>query len=67
LEERTGLPKRSLIKAAIEFKYAAKEDEVARAIGGIFEDVSGYTGSRDWNRFYQEKEIESKTRHCQEK
>lgn len=40
------------LKAAIEFKYAAKEDEVARAISGIFEDVSGYAGSRDWNRFY---------------
>lgn len=40
------------LKAAIEFKYAAKEEEVARAIGGIFEDVSGYSGSRDWNRFY---------------
>jgi hypothetical protein len=40
------------LKAAIEFKYAAKEEEVARAISGIFEDVSGYSGSRDWNRFY---------------
>jgi hypothetical protein len=40
------------LKAAIEFKFAAKEDEVARAISGIFEDVSGYSGSRDRSRFY---------------
>ena len=40
------------LRAAIEFKYAATKQEVARALGGIFEDVSGYSGSRDWTRFY---------------
>lgn len=40
------------LKAAIEFKYAASADEVSRAIGGVFEDISGYAGSSDWTRFY---------------
>ncbi len=39
-------------KAAIEFKYAATSEEVARSLRGIFEDVSGYKGSADWTRFY---------------
>ncbi len=38
--------------AAIEFKFAATRAEVSHALGGIFEDVSGYAGSRDWTRFY---------------
>lgn len=40
------------LKAAIEFKYAATRDEVARSLSGIFEDASGYSGSLDWTRFY---------------
>ncbi len=40
------------LRAAVEFKYAAARDEVSRAIGGIFEDLSGYSGSLDWVRFY---------------
>jgi hypothetical protein len=40
------------LRAAIEFKYAASRDEVSRALGGIFEDLSGYSGSFDWVRFY---------------
>ncbi len=38
--------------AAIEFKFAATKAAVSHALGGIFEDVSGYAGSRDWTRFY---------------
>src|SRR5579872_6247608 len=38
--------------AGIEFKFAATHAEVIRAMGGIFEDVSGYSGSLDWTRFY---------------
>lgn len=40
------------LKAAIEFKFAVSQKEVSRAIGGIFEDISGYSGSLDWIRFY---------------
>ncbi|PYV68751.1 MAG: hypothetical protein DMG96_35705 [Acidobacteria bacterium] len=40
------------LRAAMEFKYAATRKEFSRAIGGIFEDISGYKGSLDWNRFY---------------
>ncbi len=40
------------LKAAIEFKYAATREEVARAVAGIFEDSRGYNGSLDWTRFY---------------
>jgi hypothetical protein len=40
------------LRAAIEFKFATTKEEVTRALGGIFEDVSGYAGSRDWTRFY---------------
>jgi hypothetical protein len=40
------------LKAGIEFKFAATHEEVTRAMGGIFEDVSGYSGSLDWIRFY---------------
>jgi hypothetical protein len=37
---------------AIEFKFATTKEEVTRSLGGIFEDVSGYAGSKDWTRFY---------------
>ena len=40
------------IKAAVEFKYADTHEKVSTALGGIFEDVSGYSGSADWTRFY---------------
>jgi hypothetical protein len=40
------------LKAGIEFKFADTHAEVTRAMGGIFEDVSGYSGSLDWTRFY---------------
>lgn len=40
------------LQAAIEFKYATSKAEVATALTGIFEDISGYKGSRDWTRFY---------------
>jgi hypothetical protein len=40
------------LKAAIEFKFVDSQKEVSKAIGGIFEDVSGYSGSLDWIRFY---------------
>jgi hypothetical protein len=40
------------LRAAIEFKYAASKDEVSRALGGIFEDHNGYSGSHDRVRFY---------------
>lgn len=40
------------LKAAIEFKFADSAAEVSKAMGGIFEDVSGYSGSLDWTRFY---------------
>lgn len=40
------------IKAAVEFKYADERDEVSKALSGIFEDVSGYSGSADWTKFY---------------
>jgi hypothetical protein len=54
------------LRAAIEFKFAAAHDEVSRAVGGVFEDISGYAGSLDWNRFYtviyQTKPFESEER-----
>jgi hypothetical protein len=40
------------LQAAIEFKYADTETELKTALRGIFEDISGYSGSKDWTRFY---------------
>ena len=40
------------LKAAIEFKYATTEDGVRRALSGVFEDVTAYSGSLDWVRYY---------------
>ncbi|MDS4068468.1 MAG: hypothetical protein RKO24_02490 [Candidatus Competibacter sp.] len=40
------------LRTAIEFKYANSREEVARSLGGIFEDAGGYSGSHDWTRFY---------------
>src|SRR5262249_18720854 len=38
------------LRTAIEFKYANSREEVARSLGGIFEDAGGYSGSLDWTR-----------------
>ncbi|WP_155893873.1 hypothetical protein [Cystobacter fuscus] len=40
------------LSAAIEFKFASTEQEVRTALAGIYEDVAGYGGSKDWTRFY---------------
>jgi hypothetical protein len=40
------------IKSAIEYKFVTSESEAKTAIGGIFEDISGYEGSDDWTTFY---------------
>lgn len=40
------------LRAAIEFKFADSHSELAKGVGGIFEDGGGYKGSRDWTRFY---------------
>jgi hypothetical protein len=39
------------LKAALEFKSAATPEEVATAIGGLFEDTGGYAKSEYWTRF----------------
>lgn len=38
--------------AAIEFKFVRREADVAVALRGVVEDIGGYQGSKDWNRFY---------------
>lgn len=40
------------LRTAIEFKFADTEDEIRRDVRQILEDVSGYSGSQDWTRFY---------------
>lgn len=40
------------LKAAIEYKFADNLDELKKCIGGIFEDIQGYSGSEDWKTFY---------------
>lgn len=40
------------LKSAIEYKFAASEQDVKNAIGGIFEDTKGYENSGDWTTFY---------------
>ena len=40
------------LKSAIEYKFVNSEQEAKIAIGGIFEDISRYEGSRDWTTFY---------------
>jgi hypothetical protein len=40
------------LKSAIEYKFITSKQEVKTAIGGIFEDTSGYEGCRDWTTFY---------------
>ena len=40
------------LRTAVEFKFATSPAEVSEAMAGIFEDISGYSGSLDWTRFY---------------
>ena len=44
-----GIPS---LRAAIEYKFCASSAEVGKALGGIYEDIHGYAGSRDWEWFY---------------
>src|ERR1017187_3049270 len=38
--------------AAIEFKFVREKKDLGVAIRGVIEDIGGYQGSKDWNRFY---------------
>jgi hypothetical protein len=40
------------LRAAIEFKFCDTEERLSTAVRGINEDLSGYSGSYDWTRFY---------------
>jgi hypothetical protein len=40
------------LRAAIEFKFCDTEERLSTAVRGISEDLSGYSGSYDWTRFY---------------
>lgn len=40
------------LKSAIEYKFVDSAHEAKIAIGGIFEDIMGYSGSADWTMFY---------------
>ncbi len=40
------------LKAAIEFKFATSKEQVKQEVGGIYEDMVGYSGSNDWTKFY---------------
>ncbi len=40
------------VGAAIEFKIAHTQQKAVQAFTGIVEDVGGFTGSKDWTRFY---------------
>ncbi|HKI01440.1 MAG TPA: hypothetical protein VKK31_05625 [Thermoanaerobaculia bacterium] len=40
------------LKAAIEYKFVDSEEEARKFIGGIYEDIHGYTGSADWETFF---------------
>lgn len=40
------------LKVGIEYKFADSELELKTCIGGIFEDILGYSGSADWTTFY---------------
>jgi hypothetical protein len=37
---------------AVEYKFASNEQEVKTALDGIFSDMQGYAGSREWTTFY---------------
>lgn len=40
------------LSTAIEYKFADSEEEVKKAVGGLYEDMRGYSGSKDWTTFY---------------
>lgn len=40
------------LKTAFELKFVSSKDELKTALRGILEDMNGYMGSLDWNRFY---------------
>lgn len=40
------------LKVAIEYKFSGSEEEVKKAVGGLYEDMRGYAGSEDWTKFY---------------
>lgn len=40
------------LKTAAEYKFADSEEEVKKAVGGLYEDMRGYGGSEDWKFFY---------------
>lgn len=40
------------LKSAIEYKFVANENDAKTFIGGIFEDVHGYSDFEDWKYFY---------------
>ena len=40
------------VGAAIEFKIAHNQDQMAIAFSGVAGDTAGYKGSKDWTRFY---------------
>lgn len=44
-----GIPS---LKTAIEYKFVTSEKTLKSALGGIYEDVSGYAGSQDWKTFF---------------
>lgn len=39
------------LRTGVEFKFAASEQELKVELDGIFADMRGYKGSRDWERF----------------
>ena len=40
------------LQVAVEYKFVSSEDELKVAIHGLTEDISAYSGSRDWTMFY---------------
>lgn len=40
------------LSTAIEYKFADSAEEVKKAVGGLYEDMRGYSGSKDWTNFY---------------
>lgn len=40
------------LRTAIEFKFSDSPEELRTALSGVFEDMSGYSCSRDWIRFF---------------
>lgn len=39
------------LQTVVEFKYTATEGETKTFMGGLFEDMKGYSGSREWREF----------------